>query len=87
MADVTEARRAFPGERFNAARFRVLRTDRGWSQSEVSRRTYRPGAKPEQISQALLSAYERGQYTPRPEYLLRIAQAFDVPPGDLLVAA
>jgi transcriptional regulator with XRE-family HTH domain len=82
-----EQGRSFPGQRFDGARFRALRDERGWSQSEVSRRTYCPGAKPERISQALLSMYERGLLTPRHAYLHRIAAVFAEPWQSLLKPA
>lgn len=47
-----------------------LRLDRGWTQSELSRRSG--------VSQATLSRVEKGTQEPRPLTLTKLADAFDV---------
>ncbi len=75
-----EQGRSFPGRRFDGPRFRELRELAGLSQSEAARRAG--------IGQPLLSLYEHGRYTPRPEYLLLLAGVVGVEdPRELLKPA
>lgn len=59
-----------------ATRVRDLRTERGWSQPELARRST--------LSNAMVSMVERGERTPSLEALAALANALDVDPAVLL---
>lgn len=74
-----------------AARLEAARVRQGWNQSELARRATAclppraPGQKQgKEIGRDLISHYSRALMLPRPEYLLAIAKALNMPPEDLL---
>jgi len=60
-------------------RIKQLRTDRGWSLEQLSAASG--------VSRSMLSQIERGQANPTLAVTLRIAQAFDMPLGELIEKA
>lgn len=61
---------------FSGARLRAMRTERGWSRGRLAARI--------DASLPTIAGYERGQHTPPPPVLRRLADALGVDPRELL---
>jgi transcriptional regulator with XRE-family HTH domain len=60
------------GYRFNGERLTELRESRGWSKCRLARRA--------DTNYVSVLKWERGENTPRPDLLFRLAAALGVPP-------
>lgn len=67
-------------------RLRALMLNKGWNQSELSRRAQEklPDGSERRLGRDIVSLYIRGKAMPGPIHLAALAQALDVTPGDLI---
>jgi transcriptional regulator with XRE-family HTH domain len=70
-----------PNRKEFSAKLKRLIVAKGWSQSDLSRAASKHAG--EQIGRHIVSAYIRGACDPSERFLIPIAKALDVAPGDL----